>query len=364
VTDQTIARHLAPSVVVVLVVGVLMAGTLTSSARGHAQPARSAGDDPRAVSLLHRAISAPDQVSYAGTQYVSTWSALDRSVSTSAVVDVRHTAGGPTVVTRHSAGRTSVPVWYDGEVWLGGSGGPVGLLVKAYEVRLAGRSQVAGRPAEVVSAHRSDGSRAARLWLDAEYSLPLRREVYDGAGRTVSASAFVEIEVVPSLRSRFASSLSTGSGERTGRPETTALSHAELADLRADGWTCPTALEGGLILYQANRHAEAIQLSYSDGVATVSVFEQTGRLDPSTLDGFTERETGEGVVYAMAGPPSQFVWSTTDGRVITVVADGSLDSVDAVIAAFPPAAAQDSAGLLDRIGRGAKRLLSWLNPFG
>lgn len=363
-TDEGGTRYLAPTVVVVLVVGVLVAGVLTNSTRGVAQPARLPGDDPRAVSLLYRAMSAADQVSYSGTQYVSSWSALDRSVSTSAVVDIRHTAGGPTVVTGHSAGRISVPVWYDGDAWLGGSGGPVGLLLKTYEVRLAGQSQVAGRATELITAHRPDGAVAAKLWLDAEYGLPLRREVYDDVGRTVAASAFVEIDVVPKLRSQYAYSWSVEPAEPTGGSATTTLSHAELADLRANGWKCPTTLDGGLILYQANRHDDAIQLSYSDGVATVSVFEQPGRLDPTTLDGFSELEAGEGVVYAKAGPPSQFVWSTADGRVITVIADGSIGSVDAVTTAFPPAAGQRSDGLLDRIGRGAKRLLSWLNPFG
>jgi hypothetical protein len=364
VTTPPAARQLTPTVVVAMVVGVLVVGVLVSPARSADGPNRSVGDDPRAVSLLHRAMSAPDRVSYFGTQYVSAWSAFDRSVSTSAVVDVRHTAGGPTIVTGHGSKPTSVPVWHDGEAWLGGSGGPIGLLVKAYEVQVAGQSHVAGRPSEVVTAHRPDGSAAARLWLDAEHGLPLRREVYDEDGQTVSASAFVEIELVSTLRSRFARNVSTTSAGRTDAGQATALSHADLAELRDDGWRCPTSLDGGLVLYEAHKRADAVQLSYSDGVTTVSVFEQSGQLDPALLDGFTELESGDGVIYATAGPPSQFVWSTEDGRLITVVADGSLSSVDAVAAAFPPAKAEQPGGLLERIGRGAKRLVSWLNPTG
>lgn len=361
-TAPPAARQLTPTVVVAMVVGVLVVGVLVSPARSDDGPTESTGDDPRAVSLLHRAMSAPDRVSYVGTQYVSAWSAFDRSVSTSAVVDVRHTAGGPTVVTGHGAEPTSVSVWHDGEAWLGGSGGPIGLLVKTYDVQVVGQSHVAGRAAEVITAHRPDGSSAARLWLDTEFGLPLRREVYDEDGRAVSASAFVEIELVSTLRSRFASNVSAASNGRAGVAGATALSHADLAELRANGWRCPTSLEGGLILYQAHKRAGAVQLIYSDGVTTVSVFEQPGQLDPATLNGFTELQAGEGVVYATAGPPSQFVWSTKDGRVITVVADGSISSVDAVTAAFPPAKAQQPGGLFERIGRGAKRLVSWLNP--
>lgn len=357
--------HIAPHVVVVLVVGVLVVGALVSPAwpQAQSQSSRSVSDDPRAVALLYRAMSAPARVSFTGTQYVSAWSTLDRGESTSAVVDVRHTAGGPTVVTGHGKSRTPVPIWHDGDSWLGGSGGPVGLLVKAYDVRVAGQANIAGRITDVITAHRPDGSTAAQLWLDAQHALPLRREVYDRDGQTVSASSFVEIEVVSTLRSRFSSSTAMMSDETAGDTARTALSHADLAELRQEGWLCPTTLDGGLVLYEAHRHADAVQLSYSDGVATLSVFAQQGLLDPAELDGFVPRKDGDDVVYVAPGPPSQFVWATENGRVITVVADGPLESVDAVEAAFPPSQAQRPDGLIERIGRGAKRLVSWLNPF-
>lgn len=354
-------RYLTPTVMVALVAGVLMVGGLVGPAWAKDGRSRT-GDDPLAVSLLYRAMSAPDRVSYTGTQYVSAWSALDRSVSTSAVVDVSHVTGGETVVTGRDAARTVLPAGHDGGSWLGGSGGPIGLLVRTYDVRLVGTGQVAGRPVNIVAAHRPDGSAAAQLWLDAEHALPLRREVYDEHGRTVSASAFVDVQMVANPLPRF---VANSANAAAGGASTVSigLSHDDLASLREHGWLCPAKLDGGLVLYEAHRHAGAVQLSYSDGVTTLSVFEQAGRLDPDTLHGFAEHKLRGGVVYAAPGPPSQFVWSTEDDRMITVVADGSLSGVDAVAAAFPPDVARAPDSLIDRIARGAKRLVSWLNPF-
>src|SRR5690606_2711167 len=134
------ARQLAPAVVVVLVAGVLVVGGLVGPAWATDGRLRSK-DDALAVSLLYRAMSAPDRVSHRGTQYVTGWSALDRPVSTSAVVDSRHVAGGDTVVTRHGARGMTVPSGDDSGSWLGRTGGPIGLLVRAYDVMLAGTAQ-------------------------------------------------------------------------------------------------------------------------------------------------------------------------------------------------------------------------------
>jgi len=375
------ARQLSvPPALVVLVAGALAIGVLvipawagegyegersalpwpTGSRSPEPQP-----DDDRAVRLLHQAIMAPQRVSYTGTQYISAWSALDHSASTSAVVEVSHTAGGPTVVDGREVGRLSWPASSGDATWLAGTGGPVGLLVDAYDVAVVGRAEVAGRTTAVVEARRIDGSVAARVWLDAEHSLPLRREVYDERGREVSASAFVEIDIAePSaLRApRIASrALNVGDLRSAGGAQ---LSHADLERLRSEGWRCPGTLDGTLVLYHASRHGDAIHLGYSDGVVTLSVFEQPGYLDSGALDGFEARQLAGGVVYARPGPPSQFTWVTGGDRVVTVVTDGPVADVKSALAALPPDPAVRHDGVLDRIARGAKRLASWLNPFG
>jgi sigma-E factor negative regulatory protein RseB len=358
-TRSAAVRHIAPTFVVVLVAGVLVVGGLVAPAHGHRS--HSDDDDPRAVALLYRAMDATDRLTYAGTQYVSAWSVLDRSYSTSAIVHVKHTAGTTTLFADDGTQPVTLPSQPGS--WLAGEDGPIGLLAKAYDVELLGKGQVAGRPVDIVGARRSDGSLAARLWLDAEHALALRREVYDTTGRTISASSFVEIDLA-AAQSRFMGVSPRALASTAGLvASASGLSHADLAALRSSGWRCPSELGGDLVLFEASRHDGAIQLSYSDGVATVSVFEQPGQLDPAVLDGFERTERGDGVVYTLPGPPSRFVWATGDEKVITVIADGSLEAVDSVLAEYPPSEPSSPNSVVHRISRGAKKLVSWLNPF-
>jgi hypothetical protein len=312
------------------------------------------GDELAAVRLLHRAMAAPDLVSYTGTQYVAAWSPVGGE-STSAIVDVRHRAGGPTEVRVHGAQTMSGVDERSSAAWLADGGGPVGLLVRTYEVAVVGVAAVAGRPAHVVEARRTDGTTAARLWLDTESALPLRREVYNDDGTTRAASAFIDFGMERASRAVRTNTSVPSNDIRLG--------HSDLAELRGDGWSCPDRLGEGLVLYEARRVDDAIHLSYSDGVVTVSVFEQRGYLDEEQLHGFAAREMDGGIVYSSTGPPAQFTWSVGDW-VVTVVADAPPETIDAVLAAMPPKEPENERSFLARIGKGAERLASWLNPFG
>jgi sigma-E factor negative regulatory protein RseB len=314
-----------------------------------------AADELAAVRLLHRAMAAPEAVSYTGTQYVAAWSSLDSRESISAVVDVIHRAGGFTQVRAHGARTLSAVDERSSTGWLADGGGPVGLLVRTHDVAVVGVGSVAGRPAHVVEARRGDGTAAARLWLDTESALPLRREVYNEDGSTRTASAFIEFSLERAPRPVLA----TGSV----RTADSALRRSDLSQLRGDGWSCPDRIGDGLVLYEARRVGDAVQLSYSDGVATVSVFEQRGHLDEEKLHGFAAREVDGGMVYSSSGPPAQLTWSVGDW-VVTVVADAPAETINSVLAAMPPQEPEYEHGFLARIGKGAERLASWLNPFG
>ena len=313
------------------------------------------GDQVGAVRLLHRAMSAPEAVSYSGTQYVAAWSSLDGAKSTSAIVEVVHRAGGSTVVRAHGARSLSAVDEGSSAAWLADGGGPVGLLIRTHDVAVVGLSTVAGRPTHVAEARRADGTTAARLWLDAESAIPLRREVYNEDGTTRTASAFIEFSVERATR--------TVRNDAFEVDADTALYHSDLEQLRGAGWSCPDRLDGGLVLYEARRVGDAVQLSYSDGVVTISVFEQPGRLDEDGLHGFAVRDVNAGVVFSRTGPPAQLTWSVGD-RVVTVVGDAPAETIEAVIEAMPPEQQADGHGFFARIGKGAQRLASWLNPFG
>ncbi|WP_166348810.1 sigma-E factor regulatory protein RseB domain-containing protein [Phytoactinopolyspora limicola] len=337
---------------------------LLPPATAAAGPDNLAGtDDQRAVELLARSAAAPQQTSYHGTQYVSAWSVLAKTgASKSAVVQVRHQAGGATEIGLQNT-QTSILQGRDGTTWLADGGGPIDLLIDTYDVRMAGEGQVAGRAADVVEAVRADGSIAARLWLDRQTSLSLRREAYTHDGHLLSASAFVEISLaaVPPccLRSGM---------QAIGAPAPThdqaVLRWDDIERLRDQGYHCMEELADGFVLYEARQLGDAVQLSYSDGVMSISVFEQPGRLDPGHLEGYVVSEVGDGFVYASPGPPARFTWSS-QGRVITVVADAPLEMVDGILAALPPDGPEpeEDNGVISRIGRGAQKVGTWLNPF-
>ena len=355
-----LAALVAPVLVVPMLVGAIAVFVHVPSAR----PAET-GDDPYAATLLRQSAAVGDQVSYSGTQYVSTWSALAKSASSSsAIVQVRHAAGGQTEIALHDD-QTAILQGRTAASWLAGDG-PVDLLLDAYDVRLAGSGTVAGRPADIVEARRDDGSVAVRLWLDRETALSLRRESFAHDGYPLSASAFVDVTIGDAETCCAVDTTETAETAIGTEGQAAMLHWSDIERLRDEGWHCPEILSDGMVLYEARRVGEAIQLSYSDGVMTVSVFEQRGRLDPVHLEGYSTVKVDGGVVYTRPGPPARLTW-TSNGHVITVVAEAPLKTVESLIDHLPPeqvaAPREPDDGFFARIGRGAQRVGSWLNPF-
>jgi sigma-E factor negative regulatory protein RseB len=134
--------------------------------------------------------------------------------------------------------------------------------------------------------------------------------------------------------------------------------------MRDRGWKCPDELPPSLQLIDARRgggHYDGIvHLSYSDGLASVSVFEQRGRLQASDLTDYRATTVGGRHVYLRDGVPQRLVWAS-HGTVYTVVADASARTVGAVVGALPRPT--DDTGAMNRLGRGLDRVASWFNPF-
>ena len=322
----------------------------------------SAGSGPRPVvedrarGLLDRAAAAPARTPYHGVQFISSWTSRG---ATSEVVDVDHDPGRGTTVRSTGTARAparSLTMRAAGAPSIAG-GGVVGLIGQHYSLAVVGGGEVAGRPADVLAARRpgavAGDPDAARFWLDRVSGLVLRREVYDRRGRTVRASAFVEVTVGPGTLPAVAADAAW----------TSTLDRAALHRLRRHGWHCPAMLPGPLTLVDARRggdERDIVHLSYSDGIASVSVFEQRGRLDEDHLEGH-RREDGHGYqVWSRGEVPRRVVWSSGE-LVYTVVADAPEATVDAVVAALPHRAA--GGGTLGRLGRGLDRVASWFNPF-
>jgi sigma-E factor negative regulatory protein RseB len=312
---------------------------------------------PDARALLDRAAGATTTTAYRGVQFVSAWTPHTTS---SEVVEVEHLPGRGTTV--RTAGRPgtearSMTMRPSDEASLV-TGGAVGLLAAHYSLTVTGEGRVAGRAATVVAARRPGSAAtrpdAARFWLDDATGLVLRREVYDGHGRTTRASAFVEIDV-------GGGAVTEGGGSRAW---SRTIDQAGLATMRKAGWQCPARLPGPLSLVDARRggdHGDIVHLSYGDGIASVSVFQQRGRLDEDGLAGHRRTLVAGEPVWVRGEVPRRVVWASGH-TVYTVVADAPERTVDQVVAALPHHPAADG-GTLGRLGRGLDRVASWFNPF-
>jgi sigma-E factor negative regulatory protein RseB len=317
------------------------------------------GADPEAVRLIEQAQRARDTSAYHGVQFISAWTEQGAS---GMVVEVNHRPGVGTSV--HTDGNahsppadTYLPHGHHEPSLVSGSQA-LALLTANYQLVRAGRRAVAGRATELVEARRPDaGTPAARFWIDKETGLVLRREVYDDRGRTTRASAFVEIEV-----GRAAPRGGTAVRLPSAWPRE--VDTSGFAAMRQKGWHCPERLGGSLSLVDARRgggpRQPILHLSFSDGLSSVSLFEQRGRLDTDKLDGYRSATRRGGTVYIRDGVPSRMVW-TANGMVFTLVADAPARTVDQVVSGLPRP--DQEPGRWGRLSRGMDRVGSWFNPF-
>jgi sigma-E factor negative regulatory protein RseB len=326
---------------------------------------RAPASDAAAMRLLDRASTAPKTVSYRGVQFVSAWTAKG---STGLLVDVVHLPGAGTTVKSPATAWTPAEQTHlaatGAEPSLLGGAATLSLLSSHYTLSLASPQTVAGRPVDVVVVTRPGSTTpAARFWLDSQTGLVLRREVYDESGRITRASAFVEVTVGESDNYADAWESSKDTDQPTPWPD--AINSTALQRMRERGWKCPDVLPPSLQLVDARRgggHYDGIvHLSYSDGLASVSVFEQRGRLQASDLSGYRATTVNGRKVFLRDGVPQRLVWAS-HGTVYTVVADASARTVGDVVGALPRPT--DDTGALHRLSRGLDRVASWFNPFG
>ena len=333
-------------------VGTLLVGLPAQASAGTRPepiPSGAAADQSRALSLLSAASRAARVRTYVGTQYVAAWRS---GRADSSIAEVRHTpAEGTAVTLRPTAGGEadpSITPTADLDPRL------LRLLPSHYALSVAAPSTCVGRPVQVVEAHHPGGGPVAgRFWIDEATSLLLRRETFDRAGRLVRSSAFTSLTVGavgPAV---------------VGADDEDQLDIAAVDALRRDGWQVPASLAGDLELYDARMRTHdgqrVLHLAYSDGLMTLSLFAQRGRLGAAKLAGFSRQRMSGAPVWVRPSTPERVVWGG-GGRVFTILSDAPPESVRAAVVGLPhekPA----KTGLLARLGRGLARLGSWLNPF-
>ena len=322
------------------------------------QSAAGADDSRRAVALLQRAARTHQTLAYAGIRVVSAWR---RGEAATLIMQVRHLPGQGTSF-RVQPGRASASaltyiaareIQQTGNGAMGG--GPLRLLVDNYTVRVDGGGEVAGRRAVVVSA-RHAGVASARFWIDRGTGVLLRREVFDAQGNRASSSAYLNVRIErPALGDPLPPTLP--------QPVPPAMSVAALPRITDQGWTCRSRLPGGFALTGVewvSSPGPAVHSAYSDGLSTVSVFQQRGALDPAALAGLDVLQVAGATVYASFGLPTYLTWQAR-GVVYTAVTDAPASYVRQVVLSYPHELPED-LGFWQRLWRGLGRLLGWVAP--
>ena len=339
-----------------LLVPLLGAGLLLAGTPALASPTGTHVREREALDLLQAATRAGRDLTYTGTQVVDTWRGRDTG---SARAEVHHDpVAGSTLDTGAPLAATAA---LDPRL--------LALLAAAYDLQVTGPGRCTGRAARVVTASRPDGTVAGRFWLDQRSGLLLQREVFDASGARVRSSAFVDLAVRSVSAGVSAGAAGTEAGAAAAFPQASVL-----RALREDGWRVPRTLPGGFRLFDTALRTlrpgqHVLHLAYSDGLSTVSLFAQRGRLGTAPVAGFTAETVGDRPVWVRHESPERVVWSG-GGRVWTLVSDAPPASVRDAVASLPgDAAARDGVGdgwgeqLRARLARGLGRLGGMLNPF-
>jgi sigma-E factor negative regulatory protein RseB len=368
-TDPAALRLITTAVVVGLVmsgVALVSGWSLVASGPAAQQPAASPPSpaEMAGLKLLSQAAQACRSIPYQGVEMAWWGPGGDTSV-----VDVWHQPGGQALTQAPMASGTRM-AWpdqphqpvplpdtsglnLDEAGVLGMSARLVSLLAANYVVTVAGRGQVAGRPARIVTVRHRGGGLAAWFWLDSATSLPLRKEMFDARAHLISSVAFADVTI-----GRGAVSGEPAGAEQAWR---TTLAPSQLARLRAQGWPLPAPLPGNLTLIGAKENGTpagpVVDLDYSDGLSVVSVFVQRGYL-PAKLSGWSQVALEGHKVYANDPDDLCFAWSA-GGFVYTLIAAAPQQTVGQVVVALPH---DDDPGWLSRMKHGLRRLLSWVSP--
>ncbi len=243
---------------------------------------------------------------------------------------------------------------------------PLALLKAHYRLIQVSTATLLGRSATVVDAVTPSGTVAAEFWIDDLSALVVRRESMDSRGNVHSDVKYTELSL-------DTTTTRTPAGATRLSPSGVPHSAGSWAKLRSQGWWVGADLPGGLSLYDV-REATAdgnpvLHLTYSDGISTVSVFEQRGRLataaNGAALPGWRTVTLADGRSVAQAdGAGLRAAWQARS-LVLAIVADVPSTSVPAVIASLPygPEPAQHRSAL-GRIHRGLGRIAASINPWG
>ncbi|HEX2026855.1 MAG TPA: sigma-E factor regulatory protein RseB domain-containing protein [Nitriliruptorales bacterium] len=235
-------------------------------------------------------------------------------------------------------------------------------LSRKYDVRLAGDEEVAGREAvTVVVRQRGSHHVRERLYVDRRSGLIVRRETFDGRGRPVRLTAFTSLDLSPQHAVP-----DVGVWEEERRSPHAAMSTRSLGILEELGWVLPDDLPGGFALVDASAVGQgdgsSVHLLYSDGLYSLSLYQQHGRLDIGAVATSGARPDRLGELPVLRWPdtdPGTYLWSG-HGLTFTLVTDAPRDTLAQAVSDLPR---DPPPSVGRRFVRGLTRVLHWVWPF-
>jgi hypothetical protein len=296
---------------------IVMAGGLGATvlvgvvAAGHAASANPADQ------LLDRARAAVEDHDFSGVVRVTWWDATGRhhrDVPVRAVDGALKVSNGAVIGDDGRAWMRTGGTW--STLWSGVHEPQAPSLDAKYSAAAVAGPTLVGRPTRMLVVRR-EGQIAETVVVDRETGLMLRRVLYD-AGRPALRTEFRELtELAP----------------RTGSFRSPAVGGD--APTAASRSGAPRRLAEGYALVGAHHVANDLQLQYTDGVFSASVFRRDAELDRSRLPaGGRDTHIGTAHVRAYRTPEgSVLVWESA-GRTWTCVTDAPRADRAAIVAAL------------------------------
>jgi negative regulator of sigma E activity len=328
-----------------------LSASLSSGLEGPSAAAGATLTAAEAQAMMQRAADAAHSVSYSGRQ---SFLAHRNGGVIVAHVDVDTYAGqGSQVMVNNQTGQQLLEGFtpalissrvVDDEL--------LDLLERNYRLSGTRGASVAGRSSTVVMATR-DGSNfvAARWWIDDATGIVLWQETYDRNGSVDLSFGFTSLSV-----SR-GDSILEHLPPRLAVPRTsTSLTLSSAAQLNASGWSCVRHLAGlSLVRMSSDRAVNpgTVHLVYSDGLTTLSVFEQRGRLTAVPKGSDWDAALRAHVRRRASGVAT---WQSGE-LVFTVVTDGSASLLGEAVESLPHDRTTTPT-TLDRIKAGWARILA------
>lgn len=315
--------------VVAAAAAALMCGGLPA----HAAPARTSGTD--AVQVLRDAISAPDKHSYVGlVQNVEYGSARTNAT----MYRIEHRAPeltrrwyvapqslyGDEIVSR---GDTTYNVDMKNKKIIVSKDDAIddqvamddnfGLLMHNYRAVLAPDEDIAGRPVNaVVLINKYTGQTVMRVWIDTQTKLVLKKERYASNGAVTYQTRFEQIRYTEAIPKEI---FTVPNGGFTHTPGPThAMPSSDLQSVvRTAGFQAknPKYLPEGFVPVAGDvndvKGIRTLHLLYSDGIRTVSLFENAGgaAVDLSRFNVHQAKVENNDAQYVEQGATTLLAWT-------------------------------------------------------